>query len=147
MAKIGIFFLLAAAMLTALWMLLKPISAPPPIPAAAATPAAAAEASVTPDGGEVRIVTATVPGPKRFTLEPGNPAAPSVMQVQIGDEVELSITTRENDELHLHGYDLALPLRAGEPGTLRFVALHAGRFELELHHAHAELGVLEVLPR
>ncbi len=146
MARIGIFFLLAAALLTALWALLRPISSPPPVSAAAATSAAAA-AVATPDTGEVRIATATVPEPKRFTLEPGNPAAPSVMQVQVGDEVELSITTRENDELHLHGYDLALPPRAGEPGTLRFMAAHAGRFELELHHAHAELGVLEVLPR
>ncbi|HEY1078315.1 MAG TPA: hypothetical protein VGE51_16585 [Fontimonas sp.] len=145
MARIGIFFLLAAALMTGLWALLRPI-AQAPAPTATAAPAAPATPS-TAEGGTADIVTAVVVAPRRFTLEPGNPAAPKVMQVQVGEEVELSITTGSDDELHLHGYDLALPLRAGEPGTLRFVAEHAGRFELELHHAHAEIGVLEVLPR
>ena len=38
-------------------------------------------------------------------------------------------------------------LRAGEPATLAFTAEHAGRFEIELHHRHAEIGALEVSPR
>ncbi len=136
MIRIGIFLGVAMALLAGLWMLLRPLPpAQPPAPAPAL-----AETVLEP-------ATVIVEAPRRFTLQPGAPGAASVLEVQVGDEVELSITTAGDDELHLHGYDLALPLRAGETGTLRFTAEHAGRFELELHHAHAELGVLEVSPR
>lgn len=143
MIRIGIFFGLAMAVLAGLWMLLKPLQ-PPASPPALAAPQAAASGAPAPASLPVEA-TVVVPAPKRFELDPQ--ANGTVMQVQVGDDVELTITTAGNDELHLHGYDLALPLRAGEPGALRFIAEHAGRFELELHHAHAELGVLEVLPR
>jgi hypothetical protein len=139
MARTGIFFALAMALLMGLWQLLRPIAPP-------ATPAAAASMPAAPSGDVVRLTTAELAGPKRFVLDPDAPTA-TPLQVQLGDDVELSITMRTDDELHLHGYDLAMPLKADEPGTLRFIAKHAGRFELELHHAHVELGVLEVLPR
>lgn len=141
MIRVGIFFGVAMAVLAGLWMLMRPL-AKPPVPAAPV-----AEASTAPDTVSLPAeTTVTLPAVKRFELQPAAAAA-APLQVQVGDEVELVITTAENDELHLHGYDLALSLRAGEQGTLRFVAEHAGRFELELHHAHAELAVLEVLPR
>ena len=40
-----------------------------------------------------------------------------------------------------------LRIRAGEPATLEFAATRTGRFELELHKRHTELGALEVYPQ
>ncbi|MDP9143002.1 MAG: hypothetical protein M3O62_19700 [Pseudomonadota bacterium] len=144
MIRTGIFFALAMALLMGLWQLMRPLASTPQ-----SVPVAVVSATASPSAGIVRVPAdvVVVAAPKRFMLQLGAPGTAEPLQVQVGDEVELSITTSEDDELHLHGYDLALPLRAGEPGTLRFVAEHAGRFELELHHAHAELGVLEVSPR
>jgi hypothetical protein len=67
--------------------------------------------------------------------------------VRQGERVRLTIESNANDELHLHGYDLKLSIKAGEPATLEFAASRSGRFGLELHKRHAELGALEVYPQ
>lgn len=74
-------------------------------------------------------------------------SGPALIQVEQGEPVTLEITSDHADELHLHGYDLQLALPAGQPARLSFTAERSGRFEYELHHAHRELGVLEVRPR
>ena len=74
-------------------------------------------------------------------------SGPSVIQVREGDDVQLQITSDSADELHMHGYDLHLSLKPNTPATLAFKAEHSGRFDFELHHAHAELGTLEVQPK
>jgi FtsP/CotA-like multicopper oxidase with cupredoxin domain len=74
-------------------------------------------------------------------------AGPAVIKLKQGDQVALRITSDSNDELHVHGYDLYLPLIAGQPAQLSFTADHSGRFEYELHQAHTDLGAFEVYPR
>lgn len=71
---------------------------------------------------------------------------PEHIRVRQGERLSLRVITDQDDELHLHGYDLRLDLRAGESAQLDFTALHAGRFDYELHRAHRTLGTLEVLP-
>ncbi|WP_157622726.1 hypothetical protein [Solimonas soli] len=128
MKRALLFLIAAAAVLGGLWLALRPPPADLSAPAAAPAPAAGAV--------------------KRFELRPlPAEALTPVLHARQGDTIEFVVTAAGDDELHLHGYDLALDLKAGEPGTLRFVAEHAGRFDLELHHAHAELAVLEVQPR
>lgn len=90
------------------------------------------------------------PAEKIFELEISNKKlvrGQAVIQVQQGETVTLRILSDHHDELHLHGYDLTLPLPTGQAAELRFVADRSGRFEYELHHAHLDLGALEVLPR
>lgn len=77
----------------------------------------------------------------------------NVIRVTQGDDVELIWTSDEAVELHLHGYDLALELSAGEPGTLSFHARATGRFPVTSHgfsgehdHGHSTLLYLEVYP-
>ncbi len=138
--RLAIFAVLALLLLAALWLGLRP--APPPAlpPAPQQLPVAV--------GAEVPVAAAA-PAVQRFTLTAPLPAAAprETLRVQAGDTVEIVVTSAQDDELHLHGYDLAVDLRAGEPGTLRLVAEHAGRFEIELHRGHAEIAVLEVAPR
>ncbi len=70
-----------------------------------------------------------------------------MLKVTQGDVVTLRITSDKTDELHLHGYDLSLHLKADVPGELKFTANRSGRFDYELHHSHVDLGALEVTPR
>lgn len=74
-------------------------------------------------------------------------SGPAALRVRQGERVRLTIESNANDELHLHGYDLKLRIKAGEPATLEFAASRSGRFELELHRRHAGLGALEVYPQ
>ena len=72
---------------------------------------------------------------------------PVVLQVHQGEQVTLSIRSDSSDELHLHGYDLHARLTPDQTTSLQFTANRTGRFGLELHQAHTELGALEVYPR
>ena len=85
-------------------------------------------------------------------------AADNVVRVVKGDRVELVFTGDEPAELHLHGYDIKLDLKANEPGKIQFTAMIAGRFPLEVHrfgtgtnagrsHITGPLLYVEVLPR
>lgn len=134
--RLAIFAALALLLLGGLWVALRP----PPSPAVAPV-VVEAEAGV--------AAARAVPAMQRFELSvplaDGIPRA--TWRVQAGDPVKIVVTSAHDDELHLHGYDLSTQLRAGEPGTLSFVAEHAGRFDLELHRGHAEIAVLEVAPR
>jgi len=64
-----------------------------------------------------------------------------------GDNVTINITVDEDEELHLHGYDVHTDLQKGIPGSLSLVASSSGRFPFELEHSSTELGALEVQPQ
>ncbi|TJY58824.1 hypothetical protein E4T66_14580 [Sinimarinibacterium sp. CAU 1509] len=137
--RLTLFVALAAVLLGGLWWWLRPAAEPA---AAIVPPAAVIEAPT--------AATVTPSGARRFVLEvpaPGHHAAAQTLQATQGDRIELTVTSPHDDELHLHGYDLSLALRANTPGSLLFEADHAGRFEIELHHSHVELGAFEILPR
>src|SRR5437763_8129216 len=46
-------------------------------------------------------------------------AGPRV-QVSQGQVVRLTVRSDKDDELHVHGYDKSVPLRANEPATVEF---------------------------
>lgn len=71
---------------------------------------------------------------------------PAVIQALQGEALILRVTSDRADELHVHGYDASLGLEPGPARELRLMADKAGRFEIELHRAHAELATLEVHP-
>ena len=77
---------------------------------------------------EARVVELTVRG-GRVTGATGR------VEVPVGSEVVLRVTTDVADELHLHGYDEKVDLAAGQPGELRFSADIPGTFEVELEEA------------
>jgi hypothetical protein len=73
--------------------------------------------------------------------------APDQISVNEGDHVNLRITSGEPLEFHLHGYDLAKEVEAGEPAELPFDATITGRFEMENEQTQEKLGELLVQPR
>lgn len=73
----------------------------------------------------------------------GGVKRPSVQQ---GDRVVVLVRSDVSDEVHLHGYDLAVDVAPGEPARIRFTADLVGRFEIELEARHLPLAELEVEP-
>lgn len=117
--------ILAAALLTVLFFWLRPEPAAP-----GDTPAASAV--------------------QRFDYRidaQGRVDGPEVARLRQGEHVSLHVTTARDDEVHLHGYNIARKIAGGQTAVLRFHADTAGRFTLELHAAHQRIGVLEVAPR
>jgi hypothetical protein len=79
--------------------------------------------------------------------------APSeAIRIIEGDVIELRWTSDESVELHLHGYDLELHVRPGEPASMSIEAYATGRFPITSHgwgeggHGHDALTYLEVHP-
>lgn len=82
-----------------------------------------------------------------LTIQDGQLVNPQASyQVLEGQTVVLEFTANHADELHLHGYDLSLDLSANQPAQMQFVASAIGRFEMESHHRHEVLFMLDVLP-
>jgi hypothetical protein len=66
------------------------------------------------------------------------------VEMPLGTDVQLTVTSDTADELHVHGFELTAALPAGETVQLRFVADRAGVFEVELHDARRVLTRLQV---
>ena len=70
-----------------------------------------------------------------------------------GDVIELRWTSDEASELHLHGYDIELQIKPGEPASMIVEAYASGRFPITSHgwgdggHGHDALIFLEVYPQ
>lgn len=67
--------------------------------------------------------------------------------VSQGDTVSLTVTNDKDEEVHLHGYNKMVDVKAGEPGTITFVANASGRFPFELEDEKIELGAISVMPQ
>jgi hypothetical protein len=65
--------------------------------------------------------------------------------VEIGQTVEITITSDRVDEAHLHGYDLDAAVTPGTPTTITFTADTEGSFEMELHESGELLFYLDVI--
>ncbi|MDO9452908.1 MAG: hypothetical protein Q7J29_08605 [Stagnimonas sp.] len=136
-----VMILVGLALLAGLFWWMKPSPSTAPVAATPAAPDAVAAPVAAPPASPV---------PQQFDLvvkDKKRVSGPAVISVAQGTPVTLRITVDHHDELHLHGYDLTLKLPTATPTELRFTADKSGRFEYELHHAHLDLGVLEVQPQ
>ena len=90
---------------------------------------------------ELRIEARAVVAPK------------GAIRIVEGDVVELRWVSDRAVRLHLHGYDIELRLRPGEPATMSITAYATGRFPITSHgwgergRGHDALTYLEVYPR
>jgi len=74
-------------------------------------------------------------------------SGPAVLRVRQGEKLAVRVSSDTVDEVHLHGYDLHARISPEAAAVLQFTADRTGRFGLELHKAHRELGALEVYPQ
>ena len=89
-------------------------------------------------------------GPQDRTFDisiEGGEMSPREISVDQGDMVTLNISSDEQMEIHMHGYDVEREVGPGQTARLHFEADLTGRFEIEDHETEKVLGVLEVRPR
>ncbi len=73
-------------------------------------------------------------GPQTITLVVTDPPAPAEkVDIALGAEVTIIITTPTDDAAHLHGYEVEMDIPAGVPTELTFTATMSGSYELESH--------------
>ena len=83
-------------------------------------------------------------------LENGKAVGQRTLRATQGDSVRIVWHSDRDAALHLHGYDIQIAARPGEPAVMRFEALATGRFPVELHGAdgrHRPILFIEVHPR
>jgi hypothetical protein len=118
----------------------------------------------------IAAAISTAPGQQSIPSEPAKTAEPVRFSIAIknrkvdakrirakqGDVLELTFTSDEPAELHLHGYDKLVTVAPNVPAVLRLDAKIAGRFPIEAHKfgsstgskgGHVALLYLEVYPR
>lgn len=61
------------------------------------------------------------------------PAATRKVDIALGAEVTLVITTPVDDRVHVHGYEIETEIPAGVPTQVVFDATMAGTYEVESH--------------
>jgi hypothetical protein len=65
--------------------------------------------------------------------------------VALGSAVTITITDpTEDQDYHLHTYDVSVEAKKGEPGVISLVVDQAGQFDLESHMTGKTLLVLVV---
>jgi hypothetical protein len=150
-AKPIAFLVGGAALIVALWMLFEPkhsdlhgspgaMTEKVYAPAMTSVVAAATVPSMVSPSASSRVFELTI---KKGRLVAG----PAVLRAHEGERITVHIASDSNDELHLHGYDLRTPTKPDSIASLQLTANRTGRFGLELHKAHAEIGALEVYPQ
>jgi FtsP/CotA-like multicopper oxidase with cupredoxin domain len=90
--------------------------------------------TATTDVGVISVATAQTSTPLKFsiTIKDGKSDTDSIRVTQ-GEQVEITLTSDQAAELHLHGYDLTAQIEPGVPTALSFDARIAGRFPVEAH--------------
>lgn len=84
----------------------------------------------------VTLVACTSPAaaPQRVELVVTDPpAGTQEVEVALGAELTLVITTPVDDRAHVHGYEIEADIPAGEPTEIVFEATMAGTYEVESH--------------
>jgi hypothetical protein len=96
-----------------------------------------AEGSASPQGENTVEITVAVSDGK-VTPKPRR------VEVPLGSQIHLQVTSDVDDELHVHGFDVEEPLEAGRTTVLKLTADQQGVFEVETHETELELLQLEV---
>lgn len=63
-----------------------------------------------------------------------------------GDTVRFQVKSEQDEEVHVHGYDLKYDVAAGETQTISFEASLTGIFEIEFEGSGEQIGELTVEP-
>lgn len=89
-------------------------------------PAHSSTTSSTSPTSSGRTIAITVSG---RTVTP----APAQVDLPVGQTLTLVVTSEHDDELHAHGFDVEVPLKAGVPSSVTLTGKEAGVFEVETH--------------
>jgi FtsP/CotA-like multicopper oxidase with cupredoxin domain len=82
-----------------------------------------------------------------ITVKGGEPVGgPAEIEVTKGDQVTIQVTTDADGEVHVHGYEIEKPIKAGQTVTVAFEADLDGKYEIEQHFESGgeEIGETEI---
>jgi hypothetical protein len=108
------------------------------------------EAETTTEATTTEVTTTTTAEPSgpvkiRITYRDGKVSGDTgTVPIEKGADVQLMVRADVEDEVHLHGYDLAAEVSPGRPARINFEASDAGRFIAELEHLHLHIVTLRV---
>ena len=143
------FLAIAVVILVVAFVALRPSSDDPETTADAptATATATATATSTPDAAETETPTPT-PTPKP-TVDPG-PVLTGSKVVKLrydkGETVRFQVRSPEDEEVHVHGYDIKKDVKAGQTTPMSFKDTIDGIFEIEFEHSAKQIAELRVDP-
>ena len=116
-------------------------------------PAAQATQTATPTPGETTTpagtATATATPPRKRAVDPGPLlTGEKVVKIEVnkGDTVRFRARSPQDDEVHVHGYDLKKDLPANTTITMSFKATIDGIFEIEFEQQGKQIASLRVNP-
>ena len=66
------------------------------------------------------------------------------MNLSKGEKFVLDITSDRNDEVHVHGFDKEIAVKAGKRVKVEMTADRTGRYEVESHHPEMLIVVLHI---
>ena len=114
-------------------------------PAAQAT----ATATATATAGETTAPEATETPTPKPTVDPGPLlTGDSVVKIEVnkGDTVRFRVRSPQDDEVHVHGYDLKKDLTANQTASMSFKATIDGIFVIEFEEQGKQIASLRVNP-
>jgi len=114
-------------------------------PAAQATATATAGETATPGATE----TPTATPPRKRAVDPGPLlTGEKVVKIEVdkGDTVRFRARSPQDDEVHVHGYDLKKDLPANTTISMSFKATIDGIFEIEFEEQGKQIASLRVNP-
>ena len=109
------------------------------------TATAAATDTATPVAGDTSTPT---PSPKP-TVDPGpllTGATVRKLRYNKGDTVRFRVRSPEDEEVHIHGYDIKKDVKAGVTTPISFKATIDGIFEIEFEDSAKQIAELRVDP-
>ncbi len=68
------------------------------------------------------------------------------LEYDAGDQIRFRVSSKQADEVHVHGYDVEEEIPAGGSATLSFPADIEGIFEVELHESEVQIAELRINP-
>src|SRR5690349_5369274 len=133
----------AVAILVVAFLILRPSSDNSDTTADAPTATPTTTATSTPSPGETETPTPTP------TVDPG-PVLTGSKVVKLryakGDTVRFQVKAPQDEEVHIHGYDIKKDVKAGETEKISFKATIDGIFEIEFEDSAKQIAELRVDP-
>ena len=109
------------------------------------TPAAVATETATPGATETPTASPT----PRPTVDPGpvlTGSSVEKLRYDKGETVRFQVKAPEDEEVHIHGYDIKKDVKAGQTAPVSFKATIDGIFEIEFEEQGKQIASLRVNP-